>query len=146
MITQRHCGFPIRSVSHRNLAKKESIAHSQAHRLTNLRACSYSAVSSMSRKNSLQVRSTTVLLVRRDGRVAMAGDGQVTVGETVMKANARKVRRLYNDKILAGFAGATGDAFSLLTRCESKLQQYHRNMERGAIELSKRWRTDEILR
>jgi len=72
-------------------------------------------------KESPIVRSTTVLLVRRDGKVALAGDGQVTVGETVMKASAKKVRRLYNDKILAGFAGATGDAFALLTRFEAKL-------------------------
>ena len=100
----------------------------------------------MSRRKSIEVRSTTVLLVRRDGHVAMAGDGQVTVGETVMKANAKKVRRLYNDKILAGFAGATGDAFSLLTRFEGKLEQYHGNLERAAIELSKEWRTDKILR
>jgi ATP-dependent HslUV protease subunit HslV len=100
----------------------------------------------MSKKNSPRVRSTTVLLVRRDGHVAMAGDGQVTVGETVMKASARKVRRLYNDKILAGFAGATGDAFSLLTRFEGKLEQYHGNLDRAAIELSKEWRTDKILR
>jgi len=100
----------------------------------------------MSDKRSPKVRSTTVLLVRRDGRVALAGDGQVTVGETVMKANAKKVRRLYNDKILAGFAGATGDAFSLLTRFEGKLEQYHGNLERAAIELSKEWRTDKVLR
>jgi len=100
----------------------------------------------MSKQRSPRVRSTTVLLVRRDGRVALAGDGQVTVGETVMKANARKVRRLYNDKILAGFAGATGDAFSLLTRFEGKLEQYHGNLERAAIELSKEWRTDKVLR
>jgi ATP-dependent HslUV protease, peptidase subunit HslV len=100
----------------------------------------------MTRKKSPIVRSTTVLLVRRNEQVAMAGDGQVTVGETVMKASARKVRRLYNDKILAGFAGATGDAFSLLTRFEGKLEQYHGNLERAAIELSKEWRTDKILR
>jgi ATP-dependent HslUV protease subunit HslV len=100
----------------------------------------------MSRKKYPIVRSTTVLLVRRNEQVAMAGDGQVTVGETVMKASARKVRRLYNDKILAGFAGATGDAFSLLTRFEGKLEQYHGNLERAAIELSKEWRTDKILR
>ena len=100
----------------------------------------------MSRKPSQLIRSTTVLLVRRNGRVAMAGDGQVTVGETVMKASARKVRRLYNDKIIAGFAGATGDAFSLLTRFEGKLEQFHGNLERAAIELSKEWRTDKILR
>lgn len=103
-------------------------------------------VPSMSRKSSPPIRSTTVLLVRRNDKVAMAGDGQVTVGETVMKSSARKVRRLYNDKILAGFAGATGDAFSLLTRFEGKLEQYHGNLDRAAIELSKEWRTDKILR
>jgi len=100
----------------------------------------------MRQDNTSRIRSTTVLLVRREGRVAMAGDGQVTVGETVMKASAKKVRRLYNDKILAGFAGATGDAFSLLTRFEGKLEQYHGNLERAAIELSKEWRTDKVLR
>lgn len=99
----------------------------------------------MSRKHP-KVRSTTVLLVRRDGRVALAGDGQVTMGETVMKASAKKVRRLYNDKILAGFAGATGDAFSLMARFEAKLEQYHGNLERASIELSKDWRTDKVLR
>ena len=93
-----------------------------------------------------RLRSTTVLLVRRAGRVAMAGDGQVTLGDTVMKSAARKVRRLYNDKIVAGFAGASADAFSLLTRFEAKLEQYHGNLERAAIELSKEWRTDKILR
>ena len=92
------------------------------------------------------IRSTTVLLVRKEGQVALAGDGQVTLGETIMKASARKVRRLYNDSILVGFAGATADAFSLLTRFESKLEQYHGNLERAAIELSKEWRTDKILR
>ena len=100
----------------------------------------------MRKKKSPIIRSTTVLLVRRNGKVAMAGDGQVTVGETVMKASARKVRRLYSDKILAGFAGATGDAFSLLTRFEGKLEQYHGNLDRAAIELSKEWRTDKVLR
>src|SRR5881394_1882973 len=99
----------------------------------------------MSKENS-RVRSTTVLHVRRNGHVALAGDGQVTLGETVMKASARKVRRLYNDRILAGFAGATADAFSLLTRFEGKLEQYHGNLDRAAIELSKEWRTDKILR
>jgi len=93
-----------------------------------------------------ELRSTTVLLVRREGHVALAGDGQVTMGDTVMKSGARKVRRLYNDKILAGFAGASADAFSLLTRFEGKLEQYHGNLERAAIELSKEWRTDKILR
>jgi len=93
-----------------------------------------------------RVRSTTVLLVRKGANVALAGDGQVTMGETVMKSSARKVRRLYNDQIIAGFAGATGDAFALLTRFESKLEQYHGNLERAAIELSKEWRTDKMLR
>src|SRR3982751_4402515 len=100
----------------------------------------------MSSEANFKIRSTTVLLVRRGGRVALAGDGQVTLGETVMKTGARKVRRLYNDRILAGFAGATGDAFSLLTRFEGKLEQYHGNLERASIELSKEWRTDKILR
>jgi ATP-dependent HslUV protease subunit HslV len=100
----------------------------------------------MPTRKTPRVRSTTVLLVRRDGRVALAGDGQVTIGDTVMKASARKVRRLYNDKILAGFAGATGDAFALLTRFEAKLEQYHGNLDRASIELSKEWRTDKVLR
>lgn len=100
----------------------------------------------MRTKKSKRVRSTTVLLVRRDGHVALAGDGQVTLGDTIMKASARKVRRLYNDKILVGFAGATADAFSLLTRFEGKLEQYHGNLERAATELSKDWRTDKMLR
>lgn len=100
----------------------------------------------MKTKKSQRVRSTTVLLVRRDGHVALAGDGQVTLGDTVMKSSARKVRRLYNDKILVGFAGATADAFSLLTRFEGKLEQYHGNLERAATELSKDWRTDKMLR
>lgn len=76
----------------------------------------------------------------------MAGDGQVTLGETVIKGNARKVRRIHNDKILVGFAGSTADAFSLLTRFETKLEQYHGQLERAAIELGKDWRTDKILR
>jgi len=99
----------------------------------------------MSQKEQ-KIRSTTILLVRRGRRVALAGDGQVTLGDTVMKSGARKVRRLYNDKILAGFAGASADAFSLLTRFEGKLEQYHGNLERAAIELSKEWRTDKVLR
>ena len=100
----------------------------------------------MKSNRSTHTRSTTILLVRRGGRVAMAGDGQVTVGDTVMKRGARKVRRVYNEKILAGFAGASADAFSLLARFEAKLEQYHGNLERAAIELSKEWRTDKILR
>lgn len=87
-----------------------------------------------------------MLLVRRGERVALAGDGQVTMGDTIMKSGARKVRRLYNGTILAGFAGASADAFSLLSRFEAKLEQFHGNLERAAIELSKEWRTDKILR
>src|SRR5512140_3753012 len=92
------------------------------------------------------VRSTTVLAVRRDGKVVMAGDGQVTMGEGVVKHSARKIRRLYQDKILAGFAGSTADAFSLFSRFESKLEQYHGNLGRAAVELAKDWRTDKALR
>lgn len=92
------------------------------------------------------IHSTTVLLVHKNGQVAMAGDGQVTLGETIIKSNAKKVRRIYNDKILIGFAGATADAFTLLTRFESKLEQFQGQLERAAIELSKDWRTDKYLR
>ena len=98
------------------------------------------------RPSEAPIRSTTVLLVQRNGSVAMAGDGQVTLGETVIKGNARKVRRLADGKILAGFAGATADAFSLLSRFETKLEQFQGQLERAAIELSKDWRTDKYLR
>ncbi|MBK8467103.1 MAG: ATP-dependent protease subunit HslV [Chloracidobacterium sp.] len=97
-------------------------------------------------ENKTKIRSTTVLLVNRDGKTAMGGDGQVTLGETVIKGNARKVRRISNGKILAGFAGSTADAFSLLTRFETKLEQFQGQLERAAIELSKDWRTDKYLR
>src|ERR1700721_700905 len=92
------------------------------------------------------VRSTTVLCVRRDGHVVMAGDGQVTLGEGVIKQPAKKIRRLYQDKILAGFAGSTADAFSLFSRFEAKLEQYAGNLGRSAVELAKDWRTDKMLR
>ncbi|HZQ17622.1 MAG TPA: ATP-dependent protease subunit HslV [Terriglobales bacterium] len=92
------------------------------------------------------IRSTTVLCVRRNGNVVMAGDGQVTLGEGVIKHSARKIRRLYQDKILAGFAGSTADAFSLFSRFEGKLEQYHGNIGRAAVELAKDWRTDKFLR
>jgi len=92
------------------------------------------------------VRSTTVLCVRRNGHVVMAGDGQVTLGEAVIKHTAKKIRRLYQDKILAGFAGSTADAFSLFSRFEAKLEQYHGNVGRAAVELAKDWRTDKFLR
>jgi ATP-dependent HslUV protease subunit HslV len=87
-----------------------------------------------------------VLCVRKDGKVVMAGDGQVTMGEGVVKHNARKIRRMYQDKILAGFAGSTADAFSLFARFESKLDQFHGNLGRAAVELAKDWRTDKMLR
>src|SRR6266403_2997174 len=92
------------------------------------------------------IRSTTVLCVRRDDKVVMAGDGQVTLGESVIKHTAKKIRRLYQEKILAGFAGSTADAFSLFSRFESKLDQYHGNLGRAAVELAKEWRTDKFLR
>ena len=92
------------------------------------------------------IRSTTVLCVRRDGKVVLAADGQVTLGEGVIKHSAKKVRRLYNDKIIAGFAGSTADAFNLFGRFEAKLEQYSGNISRSAVELGKDWRTDKILR
>jgi len=97
-------------------------------------------------KNFPSIRSTTVLMVRREQKVAMAGDGQVTLGETIIKGNARKVRRIYNNSVLIGFAGATADAFSLLAKFETKLEQFQGQLERAAIELSKDWRLDKYLR
>src|SRR3989337_3885076 len=88
------------------------------------------------------IRATTVICVRRDGQVALAGDGQVTVGNTVMKHGAAKVRRLYHDKILSGFAGSAADAFALFSRFEAKLEEYRGNLERSAVELAKDWRTE----
>ncbi|MBO4731297.1 MAG: ATP-dependent protease subunit HslV [Spirochaetaceae bacterium] len=93
-----------------------------------------------------RIRSTTVIAVRRNGKVAMAGDGQVTMGETVMKGNARKVRRIYDGKVLTGFAGATADAFNLFDKFEAKLQEYNGDITRAAVELAKMWRTDKALR
>ncbi|HQB87395.1 MAG TPA: ATP-dependent protease subunit HslV [Treponemataceae bacterium] len=91
-------------------------------------------------------RSTTIIAVRKDGKVAMAGDGQVTLGETVMKPNAKKVRRIYDGKILTGFAGATADAFTLLERFETRVKEYSGDLVRSAVELAKDWRTDKALR
>jgi ATP-dependent HslUV protease subunit HslV len=93
-----------------------------------------------------KIRSTTVLAVRRNGKVAMAGDGQVTLGETIMKNNARKVRRLADGKVLCGFAGATADAFTLFDRFEEKLKEYSQDLLRAAVELAKEWRIDRSLR
>lgn len=91
-------------------------------------------------------KGTTILCVRRNGKVAIAGDGQVTLGNTVMKHNAKKIRRMYNDKIIAGFAGATADAFTLFEKFEGKLEAYRGNITRAAVELAKDWRTDKMLR
>jgi ATP-dependent HslUV protease subunit HslV len=96
--------------------------------------------------NKVKIRSTTILCVRRDGKVVMAGDGQVTQGGEVLKATAKKLRRLYNGKIIAGFAGATADAFALFARFESKLEQHNGNLARSVVELAKDWRTDRMLR
>ena len=109
-------------------------------------AAIYAVIIKVSMQRKRLIRSTTVLCVRRDDKVVMAGDGQVTLGEGVIKHTARKIRRLYQDKILAGFAGSTADAFSLFSRFESKLEQYHGNIGRAAVELGKDWRTDKMLR
>ncbi len=93
-----------------------------------------------------QFRDTTILAVRRNGRIAIGGDGQVTLGNTVMKGNARKVRRLYQGKVVAGFAGGTADAFTLFERFEGKLEKHGGNLTRAAVELAKDWRTDRMLR
>jgi ATP-dependent HslUV protease, peptidase subunit HslV len=90
--------------------------------------------------------STTILAVKHNGRAVLAGDGQVTLGDTVVKHSARKIRRLYNDKVLAGFAGSAADSFALFARFEAKLEQYRGNIERSAVELAKDWRTDRALR
>ena len=91
-------------------------------------------------------KGTTILCVRHKGKVALGGDGQVTLNDTIMKHGAKKVRRLYNDNVLAGFAGTTADAFTLFEKFEGKLEQYHGNLTRAAVELAKDWRTDKILR
>ncbi len=93
-----------------------------------------------------QFHGTTILAVRRDGHVVIGGDGQVTLGNTIMKGNARKVRRLYQNKLLAGFAGGTADAFTLFERFEGKLEKHSGNLTRAAVELAKDWRTDRLLR
>jgi len=93
-----------------------------------------------------KIRSTTILSVRRNGKVVVGGDGQVSMGNTVMKGNARKVRRLYRDEVLAGFAGATADAFTLFERFEAKLEKHTGHLTRSAVELAKDWRTDRMLR
>ncbi len=98
------------------------------------------------RKVSLVFHATTIISVRKDGRVAMAGDGQVTTGSTVLKHSARKVRKVYEGKVLGGFAGATADAFTLFEKFEGKLEKYSGNLMRAAVELAKDWRSDRVLR
>ena len=93
-----------------------------------------------------KVRSTTILCVRRNDKVAIASDGQVTVGNTIMKSNARKLRRIYHDQILAGFAGATADALTLFEKFEQRVEEYRGNLARAAVEMAKDWRTDRVLR
>jgi len=95
---------------------------------------------------NFSIHATTIICVRKNGKVAIASDGQVTLGETVIKHGAKKIRRLYNDKILAGFAGSSADSFALFARFEAKLEQFHGNLSRAAVELAKDWRTDRSLR
>jgi ATP-dependent HslUV protease subunit HslV len=97
-------------------------------------------------QNTVQMHGTTVLCVRKDNKVVLAADGQITMGDAVMKQGAKKTRRLYNDKIIAGFAGSTADALSLFARFEGKLQEFHGNLARAAVELAKEWRTERSLR
>lgn len=94
----------------------------------------------------MMIKGTTILCVRRNGKVAIAGDGQVTMGNTVLKHNAKKIRRMFGDKIIAGFSGATADAFTLFEKFEGKIETYRGNITRAAVELAKDWRTDKILR
>ena len=94
----------------------------------------------------MRVRSTTILGVRRAEQIVIAGDGQVTMGDTIMKSSARKVRRLYSDKVIAGFAGTSADAFALFQRFEAKLEQFHGQLNRAAVEMAKDWRTDKFMR
>lgn len=100
----------------------------------------------MSIQQDTQFHGTTILCVRKNGKVAISGDGQVTLGQTVMKHNAKKIRTMYNNNVLAGFAGATADAFTLFEKFEGKIETYRGNITRSAVELAKEWRTDKILR
>lgn len=100
----------------------------------------------MKHHSKTEVRSTTIIAVRKNGKVAMAGDGQVTMGETVVKTGAKKVRRLADGQVIVGFAGASADAFTLFGRLEAKLEEFNKNLVRSAVELAKDWRTDRMLR
>ncbi len=108
--------------------------------------CRIAAIRFKGRVTLEQYRGTTIISVRRGNQVVIGGDGQVTLGNTVMKGNARKVRRLYNDRVIAGFAGGTADAFTLFERFEAKLEMYSGNLTRAAVEMAKDWRTDRMLR
>jgi ATP-dependent HslUV protease subunit HslV len=121
------------------------IERRRGHRTLGLRRF-FSLVLDKSSRDKARIRSTTVICVRRNGQVVMAADGQVTLGDHVLKHSAKKIRRLYQDKILAGFAGSTADAFNLFQRFETKLEQYAGNLNRAAVELAKDWRTDKMLR
>jgi len=103
-------------------------------------------ISEYSSNRDSKIRATTILAVRKDGRTVLAGDGQVTLGETIMKHRARKVRSMFNETVLVGFAGAAADAFNLFERLEAKLEGFNGNLRRAAVELAKDWRTDKILR
>lgn len=105
-----------------------------------------SGIKVMHKNTSTKIRATTILAVRKDGKAVMAGDGQVSLGETIMKHKASKVRYMYQDQVIVGFAGAAADAFNLFERLEAKLESYNGNLVRAAVELAKDWRTDKILR
>jgi ATP-dependent HslUV protease subunit HslV len=98
------------------------------------------------KSNDKVIHGTTILLVKKGNRIVIGGDGQVTLGDTIIKQNARKIRRVYNDRVLVGFAGATADAFALFSRLEIKLEQFQGNLNRAAVELAQEWRTDRVLR
>jgi ATP-dependent HslUV protease subunit HslV len=100
----------------------------------------------MNSSKSKRLRGTTILLVKRGSSTAIAGDGQVTLGDAIIKQSARKIRRMYNDRVLVGFAGATADSFALFSRLEAKLEQFHGNLSRAAVDLAQEWRTDRALR
>lgn len=131
--SERESAISIHSVTNREDVKQSTVAAEKS-----------DAVNQNERRG--RIRSTTVICVRRNGHVVMAADGQVTLGDHVLKHSAKKIRRLYQDKILAGFAGSTADAFTLFTRFETKLEQYAGNLNRAAVELARDWRTDKMLR
>ena len=145
----RQCGIAHRQIrGDPSRAKDRAIAQDKggALRYTRLESVGFGMLSGKRRDDRGRIRSTTVICVRRNGQVVMAADGQVTLQDHVLKHSAKKIRRLYQDKILAGFAGSTADAFNLFQRFETKLEQYAGNLNRAAVELAKDWRTDKMLR